>query len=110
MEMNGDESVVKPKTLALKSVAGRFGSKTVKTSKVQKLEEVSDEEASAGDSDEKEIAFIIRRFQKMYRKNKIFSGKRNGFRGLVIKTILMTRTIASTVRSLITSQLFVLVF
>lgn len=48
---------MKSKTLALQSVAEKFGGKAVRSSKVDKSEEVSD-----GDSDDKEITFIIRRF------------------------------------------------
>ncbi|KAI5412394.1 hypothetical protein KIW84_057168 [Lathyrus oleraceus] len=81
MEPNGDDPVVKSKTLALKYVDGRSDGKVVTSSKVWKSEEVSDEETSAGDSDEYEMAFIIKRFQKLSRKNKIFSGKSNGFKG-----------------------------
>lgn len=81
MEPNGDDPVVKSKTLALKYMDGRSDGKAITSSKVWKSEEISDKEASAGDSDEQEMAFIIRRFQQLSRKNKIFSGKSNGFRG-----------------------------
>ena len=62
MELNGDETDVKSKTLVLKFMAGRSGGKTIRSSNVWKSEEVSEEEASAGDSNEEEIAFMIRRF------------------------------------------------
>lgn len=81
MELNGDESVGKSKTLALKYVVGRSGGKTVRSYKVWKSKEVSNEEAFADNYGEKEMAFIIRIFQQRSRKNKRFSGKSNGFRG-----------------------------
>lgn len=74
MKLNGVEPVVKSKTLALKSMARICGGKIVKSSKVQKLEETSN-----GDSDEEEIVIIIRRLQKLSRKNRRLSCKSNGF-------------------------------
>lgn len=72
MELNRDESVIKSKTLALKSVAEKSGGKAVRSSKVWKLEEAFDDE---------EMTFIINRFKQLIKRNKTFSGKISGFRG-----------------------------
>ncbi|KAI5446395.1 hypothetical protein KIW84_014288 [Lathyrus oleraceus] len=55
MKLNGVEPVVKSKTLVLKFMARICGGKTVKSSKVWKLEETYN-----GDFDEEEIVIIIR--------------------------------------------------
>lgn len=81
MELNEDKHVIKSKTLALKSVAERSGGKTVRSSKVWKSEEASNEEVSDGNSDDEEMTFIIRRFQKLTKRSKRFSSRSSGFRG-----------------------------
>lgn len=81
MELNGDEPIMKSKTLSLKSVIEKPGGKAVRPLKVWKSEEASDEEIFYRDYDNEDIALIIMRFQKLTKRNKIFSGKSNGFRG-----------------------------
>lgn len=66
MELNGDEPVRKSKPLALKPVA-----KTIKASQVWEFEEAYLVEGSEDDSDDEEMAFIIKMFQYMAVKNKI---------------------------------------
>lgn len=81
IELNRDELVIKYNILALKSVAKKYGCKVFRFSKVWKSEEAFDEEVSDGDSDDEEMAFIIRRFQQLTKRNKRFSGRSSGFKG-----------------------------
>lgn len=81
MEVNGDDHLKKSKSLALKSVVERYGDKAVRSSKVWKSEEPSDDEDSDGDTNDEEITFIIKGFQHLDNKNKRFSGRRYGFIG-----------------------------
>lgn len=62
MELNEDDPMMKFKTLALKLVAKKYGGKAMRSSKVWKSEEASNEEVFDGDYDYEEMAFIIRRF------------------------------------------------
>lgn len=76
MKLNRDEPIRKSKPLALKYVA-----KTAKTSQVWESEEVSQVEGSEDVSDDKEMYFIIKRFQYLAKKNKRFSRRSSGFKG-----------------------------
>lgn len=68
MELNGYELVKKSKSLALKSIVEKCGGKAARSLKVWKSEEASNEEVYDGDSNEKEMAFIINRFQQLEKK------------------------------------------
>lgn len=81
MKMNGDEPMIKSKSMALKSVAEKSGGKAVRSLKVWKSEEAYDDEAFEGDYDDKEMYFIFRGFQQLTKRNKIFSSRCSGFRG-----------------------------
>ncbi|KAI5417558.1 hypothetical protein KIW84_042242 [Lathyrus oleraceus] len=76
MKLNGNELVRKLKLVALKFVA-----KVSKAPKVWESEEASHVEGSEDYSDDKEMAFIIKRFHYMAKKNNRFSGRSSGFRG-----------------------------
>ncbi|XP_050909755.1 uncharacterized protein LOC127123595 [Lathyrus oleraceus] len=68
IELNGEESAKKSNSLALRSVA-----KSTKAPQVWEFEEASCVEGSEEDSADEEVAFIIKRFQYLAKKNKIFS-------------------------------------
>ena len=76
MDLNGDKPAKRLKPLALK-----FVSKTAKAPQVWEYEETSHAEDSKDDTNDEEMAFIIKIFQHLVRKNKRFSGRSSGFRG-----------------------------
>lgn len=76
MDLNGDEPDWKSKPLALKYVP-----KYSKATQVQESKEASHVEGSEDDSDNEDMAFIIKRFQYLAKKNKRFYGKTSVFRG-----------------------------
>ncbi|XP_050919062.1 uncharacterized protein LOC127136559 [Lathyrus oleraceus] len=76
MELNGDEPVKKSKSLALKYVAQPSTS-----SKIWEFEEAAHAATSEEFIDDEEMAFIIKIFLYMAKKNKIFFGISSGFIG-----------------------------
>lgn len=69
MELNGDDPSKKLKSLVLKSYT-----KSTKAHKIWNSKEASQSEGSEGDLDNRKLAFIIKRFQYLAKKNKILSG------------------------------------
>lgn len=76
IELNGNESEKQVKTVALNSV--RI---TEKSFQIKKHKETTHDEASDEESDDDELAFIVKRFQHFSWKKNIFSSKRDGFKG-----------------------------
>lgn len=73
MELNGDEPEKQVKTTTLKYVRGFEKS-------AQKLKEATHDEDSDEESDDDELAFIIKIFKYLARKKNIFYGKRDNFK------------------------------
>ena len=81
MELNGDYSSKKLKSLALRSASEKSGEKSRRSSKSSKPDETSEEE-SDGRSDDDDMACFIRGIQQMSRRNKRFprSNRRSNFK------------------------------